>query len=144
MKKKQINKGTHPVDLYAGQRLRYLRSVRGLSQTALGQRLETPITFQQIQKYELGANRIATSRLYEFSKVLEVPIAYFLEGFEDEAFGIAPVPANPIQVVPEHARETGKLIKNYYALPSLLRKRIYDFIAVMAKENLRNSGEEGQ
>ncbi len=68
----------HPVDKHVGNRLRQLRALRGITQTALAD--ETAVTFQQIQKYEKGANRISASRLWEISRVLDVPIASFFEG----------------------------------------------------------------
>ncbi len=63
------------IDRYIGKRIRIRRSLMGLSQAALGERLN--ITFQQIQKYEKGKNRVAASRLYEISRILEVPFEYF-------------------------------------------------------------------
>lgn len=71
----------HSVDVYVGQRLRMRRSMLGMSQEQLG--TATGITFQQIQKYERGINRMGASRLYEFSKILSTPISYFFEGFSD-------------------------------------------------------------
>ena len=68
----------HPVDKHVGNRLRQLRALRGITQTALAD--ETGVTFQQVQKYEKGANRISASRLWEISRVLDVPIASFFEG----------------------------------------------------------------
>src|SRR5260370_12365760 len=65
----------HPIDVMVGKRIRLRRVQLGLSQTELGQKLG--VTFQQIQKYENGANRVSCSRLYETSVALEVPIAFF-------------------------------------------------------------------
>ena len=67
----------HPVDIHVGSRVRQRRTLLGMSQEKLGDAVG--LTFQQIQKYERGANRIGCSRLYEFSKVLDVPVAYFFE-----------------------------------------------------------------
>ncbi|WP_413206197.1 helix-turn-helix domain-containing protein [Rhodospirillum sp. A1_3_36] len=67
-----------PVDLHVGRRLRERRRSLRTSQRALGD--WTGVTFQQIQKYELGTNRISASRLYDFAKVLRVPLSYFFEG----------------------------------------------------------------
>ena len=71
----------HPVDLYVGARLRIRRKVLGLSQTQLAEALG--ITFQQIQKYERGANRISASKLYEAARLLQSPVSYFFEGLDD-------------------------------------------------------------
>jgi transcriptional regulator with XRE-family HTH domain len=75
----------HPVDLYVGARLRIRRKVLGLSQTQLADALG--ITFQQIQKYERGANRISASKLYEAARLLQSPVSYFFEGLDETAFG---------------------------------------------------------
>jgi transcriptional regulator with XRE-family HTH domain len=71
----------HPVDLYVGARLRIRRKVLGFSQTQLAEALG--ITFQQIQKYERGANRISASKLYEAARLLQSPVAYFFEGLDE-------------------------------------------------------------
>ncbi len=71
----------HPVDLYVGARLRIRRKVLGLSQTQLADALG--ITFQQIQKYERGANRISASKLYEAARLLRSPVSYFFEGLDE-------------------------------------------------------------
>jgi len=65
-------------DIHIGRRLRDARLARGLSQGLLGKKLG--VSFQQVQKYESGANRIAGSRLWDISRVLEVPVGYFFEG----------------------------------------------------------------
>ncbi|MDH3476079.1 MAG: helix-turn-helix domain-containing protein [Rhodospirillales bacterium] len=65
-------------DVHIGRRLREARLARGLSQGALGKKLG--VTFQQVQKYESGANRIGGSRLWDISGILDVPVSYFFEG----------------------------------------------------------------
>lgn len=77
----------HPVDLYVGARLRIRRKVLGFSQTQLAEALG--ITFQQIQKYERGANRISASKLYEAARLLQSPVSYFFEGLDETAQGAA-------------------------------------------------------
>ncbi len=69
--------GPHPVDVNVGKRLRVRRTLLGMSQEKLGDALG--ITFQQLQKNERGANRIGSSRLFELSRILDVPISYFFE-----------------------------------------------------------------
>lgn len=71
----------HPVDIHVGKQLRMQRIIMGLSQEALAKAVG--ITFQQVQKYERGVNRMSSSRLFEFSQVLNVSIAYFFEGYDD-------------------------------------------------------------
>ncbi len=67
----------NPVDIHVGTRVRYRRMIIGMSQEKLGEKMN--LTFQQIQKYEKGTNRIGASRLFQLSKILEVPIGYFFE-----------------------------------------------------------------
>jgi transcriptional regulator with XRE-family HTH domain len=71
----------NPVDVYVGSRLRMRRTMLGLSQNKMGDLIG--VTFQQIQKYEKGVNRIGSSRLYQVSKILLVPVSYFFEGYEE-------------------------------------------------------------
>ena len=73
----------HPVDVHVGRRLRSRRTMLGMSQENLGDAVG--VTFQQIQKYEKGLNRIGSSRLFEFSRILSVPVSYFFEEFVDAA-----------------------------------------------------------
>ncbi len=73
----QSVRGPNAVDVHVGSRLRLRRTLLGMTQTSLGDTIG--LTFQQVQKYERGANRIGSSRLYDLSRVLDVPIEYFLE-----------------------------------------------------------------
>jgi transcriptional regulator with XRE-family HTH domain len=68
----------HPIDKHVGSRLRMRRMMLGMSQEKLGDALD--LTFQQVQKYEKGANRIGASRLQHISHILQVPVAFFFEG----------------------------------------------------------------
>jgi len=70
-----------PVDAYVGNRVRLRRKFRNVSQGKLAEALD--LTFQQVQKYERGTNRVSASTLYDVAKFLEVPVGYFFEGFED-------------------------------------------------------------
>ena len=72
--------GPHPIDLHVGRRARERRTLEGMSQTAVAEKLG--LTFQQVQKYERGYNRISASRLYELAQIFDVPVAYFYEGME--------------------------------------------------------------
>lgn len=71
---------SHPVDIHVGRKLKQIRTLRKMSQTDVARKLD--LSFQQIQKYEIGANRIAASRLFELSRVLDVPPAYFFDGLQ--------------------------------------------------------------
>ena len=67
-----------PVDIEVGQRIKIQRLAAGLSQTELGESIG--VTFQQVQKYEKGTNRIGASRLQQISQILQVPVSFFFEG----------------------------------------------------------------
>lgn len=73
----------YPIDTHVGYRLREIRQARGITQAELGRKVG--ITFQQIQKYEKGQNRIAAGRLYELSRLFNVPIGSFYEGYGAKA-----------------------------------------------------------
>ncbi len=76
----------HPTDIHVGKRVRQARLAKGLSQGALGKSLG--VSFQQVQKYESGANRIGSSRLWDISVILDTPIEFFFEGLRgDPAHG---------------------------------------------------------
>lgn len=85
------NKKSNPIDAHVGSRVRLRRMLIGLSQEKLGERMG--LTFQQIQKYEKGVNRIGASRLFQLSQILEVPVQFFFEGAQSpedsEAEGFA-------------------------------------------------------
>lgn len=74
---------THPVDAHVGKKLKQIRTLRRLSQTDVARKLD--LSFQQIQKYEIGSNRVAASRLFELSQILDVPPSYFFDGLHDNA-----------------------------------------------------------
>jgi len=73
-----MRKIPNPIDIHVGARVRMRRVLIGMSQEKLGERLS--LTFQQIQKYEKGTNRIGASRLQQISEILGVPVSYFFEG----------------------------------------------------------------
>jgi transcriptional regulator with XRE-family HTH domain len=73
--------GPNPIDLHVGAKVRMRRKFLGLSQEALADAIG--LTFQQVQKYERGSNRISASKLYEIAKVLKTPISYFFDGIKE-------------------------------------------------------------
>ena len=75
-----LNGEPNPIDVYIGQRIRVRRQLLGLSQEALAKKIG--ITFQQVQKYERGMNRVGASRLWDIGKVLEVPVGFFYEDMD--------------------------------------------------------------
>lgn len=79
------NNNPNPIDLHVGTRVRFRRKSLGLSQTDLAQALG--LTFQQVQKYERGANRVSASKLFDIARYLQAPIPYFFEGLGGETVG---------------------------------------------------------
>ena len=110
--------GPHPVDVHVGGRVRLRRNALGMSQTDLGQALG--VTFQQIQKNESGINRIGASRLYQLSRVFDVPLSYFFDDmppFEAaDASGLRGGDQEPSALDLMDKRETLKLVRAYYRI----------------------------
>lgn len=93
-----VNKKTpNPVDAHIGARVRMRRLMMGMSQEKLADALD--LTFQQIQKYEKGVNRIGGSRMTQIAKVLEVPVAFLFEGAGEQSGGPVTVPDNPLSTL---------------------------------------------
>ena len=111
-----------PVDVHVGARLRVRRTLLGMTQTKLGDRLG--VSFQQMQKYEKGTNRISSSRLYDLSRVLDVPIEFFfdemrtaVEASSPGTKGLGSVKEPPsYEPNPMHKRETLELVRAYYKI----------------------------
>lgn len=128
-----------PIDVHVGSRVRLRRTLLGMSQEKLGEALG--LTFQQVQKYERGVNRIGASRLFDLSRVLDVPIGFFFDdmhgipggrstrstsagfsesqdGFDDDTL---------------HRRETLELVRAYYRITDpTVRKRVFDLIKTLS------------
>ena len=86
-----VSKEPNPIDRHVGNRVRMQRILLNMSQEKLGEALG--ITFQQVQKYESGHNRVSASRLFDISRVLNCPIAYFFEDIGPETTGVRTTPA---------------------------------------------------
>jgi transcriptional regulator with XRE-family HTH domain len=123
----------NPVDIHVGSRVRLRRTLLGLSQEKLGEAVG--LTFQQIQKYERGANRIGASRLFEFSRILDVPVSFFFDdmaerakvGEGQESVGLADQPQAPLEPDPLTRRETLELVRAYYRIGDpQVRKRLFE------------------
>lgn len=122
-------KPPHPVDVHVGKRLRLRRKALGLSQADLGR--QVGITFQQIQKYERGTNRMGASRLWEFARALQVPVDYFFQGYES---GGSKATLPPDSAFLE-SRETQSLVRYYHSIPDAkLRKAIVSLIRALADD----------
>jgi transcriptional regulator with XRE-family HTH domain len=128
----------NPIDVHVGKRLRLRRTLLGMSQERLGELLG--LTFQQIQKYERGVNRIGSSRLYELGQILDVPVSFF---FDDMVGNRLPSSINGgLPGLAEEAasfhrshdgtlllerRETLELVRAYYRISdSQVRKRLFE------------------
>tara|TARA_R100000005_G_scaffold96636_1_gene85394 strand:- start:18515 stop:18940 length:426 start_codon:yes stop_codon:yes gene_type:complete len=136
----------HPVDVHVGSRLRMRRTLLGLSQQKLGERLS--LTFQQIQKYERGANRIGASRLFELSRILDVKPAYFFEEMPEAGTNAVAGLGEPPDEF-EHdflgKRETLELVRAYYKIDNLeIRKRLFDVIKALAAEGGETRDPDGE
>lgn len=123
-----------PVDISVGGRLRQRRTLLGMSQEKLGRAVG--LTFQQIQKYERGVNRIGASRLLQLSRVLGVPIAFFFEDVPAVKTR-APQPAATMTGPdndPFSRRETMELVRAYYAITNpYVRKRVLDLVRALSR-----------
>jgi transcriptional regulator with XRE-family HTH domain len=126
----------NPIDVHVGSRVRLRRNMLGLSQEKLGEAIG--LTFQQVQKYERGANRIGASRLHDLSRVLDVPVSFF---FDDMDPVRAPaIPAGFAEQSPEafdsdplRKRETVELVKAYYTVEDpLVRRRLFELAKALA------------
>ncbi len=108
--------GPHPVDMYVGQRLRQRRVMLGLSQTALGDKIG--VSFQQLQKFEKGVNRMGSSRLYQMATALDVPVSYFFDGLNEAEISNENTPPkkDSKKGKPPMKRETLQLVRSYYQI----------------------------
>ncbi|MEC7203830.1 MAG: helix-turn-helix transcriptional regulator [Pseudomonadota bacterium] len=106
------------VDTYVGQRIRDKRNERGMSQTEVANALG--VTFQQVQKYERGTNRVGASRLFDLSRILSVPIQYFFAGLNNQSTPIEKEDDNVIHLMKP---DTVELVEAYYKVENLQVRR---------------------
>jgi transcriptional regulator with XRE-family HTH domain len=133
-----IKKTPNPTDKHVGSRVRMRRMMLGMSQEKLGDSLG--LTFQQVQKYEKGTNRIGASRLQQISNVLQVPVSFFFEGSPDNlgeskaGFGEAP---SASYVADFLATSDGlSLTRSFMRIQNpKLRRRIVELVEQIADEN---------
>ena len=128
------------IDAHVGSRLRLRRLLLGISQEKLGAALG--LTFQQIQKYERGANRVGASRLFDLSRALDVPVSYFFSDMPEETAAVMPVrlagrmsasrePSLDADVL--LSKETAELVRAYYGIANLeVRRRTLDFLRTVS------------
>jgi transcriptional regulator with XRE-family HTH domain len=132
----------NPVDVHVGSRVRLRRTLLGLSQEKLGDALG--LTFQQVQKYERGANRIGASRLFDLSRVLDVPVSFFFDDMSQDVPERSPaieieiddMSQGSFDVDPMARRETLELVRAYYRIKDpLVRKRVFELAKALANVN---------
>ncbi|MBI0539258.1 XRE family transcriptional regulator [Roseomonas sp. KE2513] len=126
-----------PIDVHVGSRVRLRRTLLGLSQEKLGEAIG--LTFQQVQKYERGINRIGASRLFDLAGVLDVPIGFFFDDMPDTMSGVAgPVRSRGAGFAESqeglkddtlHKRETLELVRAYYRITDpAIRKQVFGLL----------------
>ncbi len=136
------NGGPNPIDVHVGGRIRQRRMLLGMSQERLGELLG--LTFQQVQKYERGANRVSASRLFDLARILDVPVSFFFDDMGEGVQAMSPAliaAAGPdeLAAVAEEAlpdpllrRETLELVRAYYRISSpQVRKQVQDLARVL-------------
>ena len=129
-----------PIDVHVGSRLRLRRTLLGMSQEKLGEALG--LTFQQVQKYERGVNRIGASRLFDLARVLDVPIGFFFDDMPDAMGGQTALRSRLGGFAEQqegfeddtlNKRETLELVRAYYRITEpAVRKRVFDLIKSLA------------
>lgn len=125
-----------PIDAHVGARVRLRRTLLGMSQEKLG--LAVGLTFQQIQKYERGLNRIGSSRLFQFSRVLDVPVSFFFDDMAPDVAARKPASADAPATFDSDSlsrRETLELVRAYYRIEDRnMRRRVYALIKAIGGE----------
>ncbi|MEM1004223.1 MAG: helix-turn-helix transcriptional regulator [Pseudomonadota bacterium] len=119
---------THHVDVHVGKRVRHRRWLIGMTQQQLAQ--QVGIKFQQIQKYETGANRISASRLWDIAEALDVPVSFFFEGLEETQKNEADKKSVPADLMGD--KEALDLVRSYYAIPENQRRRLFELARVLS------------
>ncbi|QFT93470.1 transcriptional repressor DicA [Roseovarius sp. THAF9] len=118
----------HPVDVHVGKRIRHRRWLVGMTQQQLAE--SVGIKFQQIQKYETGANRVSASRLWDIADALDVEVSFFFEGLDQENGDRDSVDMIPADLLGD--KEALDLIRSYYAIPENQRRRLFDLARVLS------------
>lgn len=122
-------KGTHPIDIMVGSKVRHFRTLRGVSQEVLGESIG--VTFQQVQKYEKGTNRISASRLVQIANALKIDVRKFFDGI-DEAPTINEV--LPVEAASRLAHQATSLIDQVHS-PKVRASVVALLRAVVRQDN---------
>jgi len=118
----------HPVDVHVGKRIRHRRWLTGMTQQQLAE--QVGIKFQQIQKYETGANRVSASRLWDIAESLTVPVSFFFEGLDGERKAGDDKSSVPADLMGD--KEALDLVRSYYAIPENQRRRLFELARVLS------------
>jgi transcriptional regulator with XRE-family HTH domain len=130
----------NPIDVHVGSRIRLRRTLLGISQTMLADAIG--LTFQQVQKYEKGSNRVSSSRLMDMANVLDVSIPYFFEEMGADVQNQTPAMLMNARKLPDidqekdplARRETLELVRSYYRIPDpAVRRKLADLVKSVAK-----------
>lgn len=119
----------HPVDVHVGKKIRQRRWLSGMTQQQLAE--QVGIKFQQIQKYETGANRVSASRLWDIADALQVPVSFFFDGLVEES-GLAPAESTSVPGNLLNDKEALDLVRSYYAIPENQRRRLFELARVLS------------
>ncbi|MDW4499597.1 helix-turn-helix transcriptional regulator [Sulfitobacter sp. D35] len=120
---------THVVDVHVGKRIRQRRWLVGMTQQRLAELVG--IKFQQIQKYETGANRVSASRLWDIADALEVDVSFFFEGLRtDQKADKRKSSSVPDDMMGD--KEAMELVRSYYAIPENQRRRLFELARVLS------------
>ncbi len=128
----------HPVDVHVGARVRLRRTLLGMSQEKLGEAVG--LSFQQVQKYERGANSIGARRMFDLGRALDVPIGYFFEEMPAAVAACSPAQGGGMseeaanyELDPMAKRETLELVRAYYKISDpQVRKRLFEMTKSLA------------
>lgn len=118
----------HPVDVHVGKRIRHRRWLVGMTQQQLAE--SVGIKFQQIQKYETGANRVSASRLWDIADALDVEVSFFFEGLDNDGAEQEDGSSIPSDLLGD--KEALDLVRSYYAIPENQRRRLFDLARVLS------------
>ncbi|PHY12476.1 transcriptional regulator [Caulobacter sp. B11] len=131
----------NPIDLHVGARIRMRRKLLGISQEKLAEGLG--LTFQQVQKYERGANRVSASKLYEIARSLQSSVAYFFEGLADPTEGETSAQTNQGQFVHDFLMTTEglELAGLFPKINKPKVRRVLDLVRSMADEEIAEPSE---
>lgn len=132
---------SNPIGIHVGARIKLRRTLLGLSQEKLGDALG--LTFQQVQKYEKGTNRVSASKLYRLAQILDVPISFFFDSMPGAG---ADVPCDPAVDSPNddpfYRRETVTLVRAYYGIPDpAVRDRLLSLVKSLSRDD--PEGDDG-